>query len=83
METDEQALWQHFAPLFDAEFRRLGFTEADCALRESGDAVTREELEAGLTNLRSLSTGMGAAAYFARLGIIWDDVRRDAAGGAS
>lgn len=77
--TDTQRLLAEYLPLVDAELVRIGFTEDDFRYFGSGGERSREELEAYLAGLRLIPAGIGANAYFARYGIDFAALQRDAA----
>ena len=76
---DEQAaLIAHYLPLVNAELKRIGFTEDDFRYLGSGGEFTRAGLEAHLAELREISSGIGAVAYYARHGVDFAAIKREA-----
>ena len=76
---DEQAaLIAHYLPLVNAELQRIGFTEDDFGYLGSGGELTRTGLEAHLTELREIPSGIGAIAYYARYGVDIQAIRQQA-----
>lgn len=75
---DQTALIAHYLPLVDAELQRIGFTEDDFRYLGSGGEFTRTGLEAHLTELREVPSGIGAIAYYARLGVDFAAIKRQA-----
>ena len=73
----EAALLTHYLPLVHAELRRIGFTEADFRYLGSGGDFTRAGLEAHLTELREIPSGIGAIAYYARYGVDFAALKRE------
>ena len=75
---DEQpALIAHYLPLVDAELQRIGFTEDDFLYLGSGGKFTRAALEAHLAELREIPSGIGATAYYARVGVDFAAIKRE------
>ena len=77
MTAEEEALVAHYLPLVNAELLRIGFTEDDFRYLGSGGELTRERFEAHLVELRSIPSGIGANAFFARLGVDFAAIKRD------
>ena len=75
---DQRYLITHYLPLIDAELRRIGFTDDDFSRLGSGGDVTRAGVEAHLAELREIPSGIGAAAYYARIGIDLEALKREA-----
>lgn len=76
--TDRELLIARYLPRFEAELRRIGFTDDDLGYLASGSAeVTEAALEAELADLRLVPSAIGAQAYFARLGEDFDAIKRD------
>ena len=76
---DEQAaLIAHYLPLVNAELQRIGFTEDDFRYLGSGGEFTRAGLQAHLAELREIPSGIGAIAYYARYGVDFAAVMREA-----
>jgi hypothetical protein len=74
---DEQAaLLAHYLPLVNAELQRIGFTDDDFRCLGSSGEVTRADLEAHLTELRGIQSGIGAIAYYARYGVDFAAIKR-------
>ena len=71
-------LCAYFLPLVGAELIRIGFTEEDFRYLGSGGDLTHEQLEVHLAELRATPSGIGADAYFARLGVDFAALKRQA-----
>lgn len=68
----------HYLPLVNAELQRIGFTEDDLGYLGSGGEFTRAALEAHLAELRAIPSGIGAIAYYARYGVDFAAIKREA-----
>jgi hypothetical protein len=77
--VDKESLIAEYFPQCAAEYVRIGFTPEDFRYLASGGELTRERFEAALEQLRSVPSGIGADAYFARLGVDFAGVKRAAA----
>ena len=77
--SDRDLLVGEFLPLCIAEYERIGFTREDFRYLASGGELTRERFEAALDELRRVPSGIGADAYFARLGVDFAALKRAAA----
>ena len=76
---DEQAgLLAQYLPLVNAELQRTGFTADDLRYLGSGGEFTRAALEAHLADLRAVPSGIGAVAYYARHGVDFAAIKREA-----
>ena len=75
---DQAALIAEYLPLVEAELQRIGFTEDDLRYLGSGGEFTRSGLEAHLVELRAIPTGIGAVAYYARQGVDFAAIKREA-----
>ena len=76
---DQQAaLIAHYLPLVNAELQRIGFTEDDFRYLGAGGEFTRAGLEAYLVELREVPSGIGAIAYYARQGVDFAALKREA-----
>lgn len=73
-------LLAYYLPLVNAELQRIGFTEDDLRYLGSGGQgeVTRADLEAHLAELREIPSGIGAVAYYARYGVDFAAIKREA-----
>lgn len=85
---DQRALITQYLPLVNAELQRIGFTDDDFRYLGSGGEFTRASLEAHLAELRKIPSGIGAIAYYARSGVDFAAIKREAdertsAGGAT
>ena len=78
MMEDQAALIAHYLPLVNAELRRIGFTEDDFRHLGSGGNFTRAGLETDLAQLRATPSGIGANAYYARYGVDFAALKREA-----
>ena len=78
MTADQQALIAHYLPLITNELRRIGLTDDDFFHLGSGGEITEAMLQAQLTELETIPSGIGAQAYFARFGVDFAAVKRDA-----
>ena len=76
---DEQALLERYAPLIDAQLRRIGVSEADQEWIHAGSdqRPTEEIFAAYLDMLRALPTGLGVVAYCAQLGFDYETTKRE------
>lgn len=74
---DEPAtLIAHYHPLVTSELQRIGFTDDDFRYLGSGGEFTRAALDAHLAELREIPSGIGATAYYARLGVDFAAIKR-------
>lgn len=78
MTEDDKALIAEYLPLINAEYSRIGLTDDDMGYLGSGGPITRERFEAALAKLRAIPSGIGANAYFARCGIDFEALKREA-----
>ena len=74
---NQAALIAHYLPLVNAELQRIGFTEDDFGYLGSGGEVTRVAMEAHLAELREIPSGIGAIAYYARIGVDFAAIKRE------
>jgi hypothetical protein len=75
---DQTTLIAHYLPLVNAELQRIGFSEDDFRYLASGGELTRAGLEAHLAELREIASGIGANAYYARYGLDFAAMKREA-----
>ena len=76
----EQALFERFHPLIQAELRRIGVSEEDEQWIHAGsggrwDLPLEQMLERELTALRRLPTALGVVGYCAHLGFDYATAR--------
>jgi mRNA interferase HicA len=75
--TDREALVAHYVPLLTAELQRIGFTDDDLRYLGSGGELSQARFEAELAELRGIPSGIGAEAYFARVGVDFAAIKRE------
>ena len=75
---NKTTLIAEYLPLVNAELRRIGFTDDDFRYLGSGGEITRERFERNLAELREIPSGIGAIAYYARYGVDFAALKREA-----
>ena len=78
MTHEDDGLVAQYLPMVNAELLRIGFTEDDFRyLGSGGGKLTRQRFEDSLAELRTIPSGIGANAYFARYGVDFAAIKRD------